>query len=472
MFSRLKDLIREVINKLFNKNTIQDKLKVDIALTDEFERAIDLWAKMFEDESPWLNDDTKSMGISSSIASEMARLVTLEMETEINNNDFLNAEYQIVIDSLSNYVEFACAKGGIAFKPYVSNGHIEVDMVQADSFFPTNYNSRGEVTGAIFIEVKQQGETRYTRLEYHNLTTEGYYISNTAFEKENSMEVKDHTDLGKQIPLTDVDEWAELEEEVLIKNIDKPLFSYFKMPFANTIDSGSPLGVSIYSRVVDLIKEADKQYSRILWEYEGSELAINASVDCFKMDEEGNAVLPEGHERLYRDMNYGVGEFNKAIEVFSPSIRDTSLFNGLNNLLRRIEFNTGLAYGTLSDVQETDKTAEEIKSSKQRSYASVKKIQNQLKNSLEQLAYAMSVWARIYGLSNKLVNPDKDMDFNFDDSLVMDKDKELASMQADVAGGILRPEIYIMKKYGVSEEEALKMMPQNDNSNEPEDDEE
>ena len=33
-------------------------------------------------------------------------------------------------------------------------------------------------------------------------------------------------------------------------------------------------------------------------------------------------------------------------------------------------------------------------------------------------------------------------------------------MQQDVTAGIIRKELYIAKKYGVSEEEALKMMPQ------------
>lgn len=32
-------------------------------------------------------------------------------------------------------------------------------------------------------------------------------------------------------------------------------------------------------------------------------------------------------------------------------------------------------------------------------------------------------------------------------------------MQQDAAGGFIRKELYVAKKYGVSEEEALKMMP-------------
>ena len=54
-------------------------------------------------------------------------------------------------------------------------------------------------------------------------------------------------------------------------------------------------------------------------------------------------------------------------KVFAPPIRDKSLINGFNAILRRVEFNSGLAYGTLSDLNTVDKTAEEIKTSKQRS---------------------------------------------------------------------------------------------------------
>ena len=49
--------------------------------------------------------------------------------------------------------------------------------------------------------------------------------------------------------------------------------------------------------------------------------------------------------------------------------------------------------------------------------------------------------------------------FNWDDSIVIDKQAELLAMQQDGASGILRPEIYLAKKYGVTEKEALKMMP-------------
>lgn len=456
MFSRLKELIRKAVNKLFNKSTIQKELKVDVAVSDRMANNIDLWGRLYSNLPPWVSDTVKTLGLPAAIAGEFARLVTLELETEVTNNDYLNEQYQEIIKQLRRYCEYGCAKGGLVFKPYPSGNNIEVDLVQADNFFPTSYNSRGEITGAVFVETKVVGDKKYTRLEYHNLNGTDYYISNTAFESKNNNIAGMEDNLGKQVPLASVEEWAGLEEETTIKNIEKPLFSYFRIPLANRIDTNSPLGVSVFSDAIELIKEADKQYSRILWEFEGSELAVNASIDCFKIDINGEPILPEGKERLFNSLDFGVGEFNKAIEVFSPAIRDSSLFNGLNQILRRIEFQCGLAYGTLSDINETDKTATEIKMSKQRSYSTVKDIQNSLEEALDHLVYIMAVWAKLYGLNN---NMNYDITFNWDDSLVLDKDTELESMRQDVASGIIRAELYIMKKYGVSEEEAKNMMP-------------
>lgn len=450
MLKKIKELIGKVVSKLLYRNDIQKELNINIGISDDMERAIELWSLLYEDEAPWKKGEVKTLNLPSAIASEIARLVTVEFESEVIGNDYLNEQYQVAIKDIRRYVEYACAKGGLIFKPYVNGDCIEVDFVQADKFLPTGYNSRGEITGVVFIEFNKKGKKIYTRLEHHNLTDKGYFIHNLVYEKDSN---SDEQSLGRRISITEVDDWADLEESLLIKNIDKPLFSYFKIPAANTIDTTSPLGVSIYSRAIDLIKEADKQYSRILWEFEGSELAVDVDSSVFKMNPKGELVIPKGKERLYRTLE--LGEDSKW-NTFSPEIRDTSLFNGLNQLLRKIEFNCGLAYGTLSDLQETDKTATEIKASKQRSYSTVKDIQNNLEGALIDLVHAMDIVSKIYKLSK---NASYDMSFSFDDSLILDKDSELAGMLGDVSAGILRPEIYLARKYGVSEGEALKMMP-------------
>lgn len=454
MIKEFIERIRQVIRKMLGKEKIKDAIGVDVAISDEMANAIELWSRMYKNKPPWKKKDMKLCGLPAAIAGEFARLVTLELKTEVTGNDFINDEYQTVINDIRKYCEYGCAKGGLAMKPYVSDGHIEVDMVQADRFFPTKFNSRGEVTDAVFIESLTIGRQVYTRLEYHRHENATYHISNKAFVKQDLENVEV---LGKEVPLNSIPEWGDLEEEVTIQNIKMPLFSYFKIPSANNIDDTSPLGVSVYARAVDDIKNADEQWTRFLWEFEGSELAIDADITLFKKNENGDFKLPSGKERLFRALD--LDEDNEKYKVFSPAIRDESLINGLNSILRRIEFEVGLAYGTLSDPNTVDKTAEEIKTSKQRSYSTVSDIQKSLQEALEQLVYAMDVMAQ---LSNLPGGKKYEMSFDWDDSIVIDKEQELLSMQQDATAGFIRKELYVAAKYGVSEEEALKMMPAQD----------
>lgn len=460
MFRKLFNAIRQVVRKIFSKKNIEEAMKIDLPVSDEMTEAIELWSQMYKDKAPWLDDNTKSLNLASAIAGELARLATIEMKSEITAKEnssseraeYLNEQYQKVINDIRTTTEYAAALGGLIFKPYIDGENIAVDYVLADEFIPVKYDSAGNITAVIFIERIRKGRKIYTRLEYHDLLKEGYYISNTAYVNENGDEA-----LGYQVPLTEVDEWADLEPEILLTNVEKPLFGYLKMPMANTTDPRSPLGVSVYARAVDLIKEADKQYSRILWEYEGSELAIDASIDCFKLDQNGNPVLPIGKERLFRTLDYDIdGEKAEPFKIFSPAIRDESLFNGLNKLLQRIEFACGLAYGTLSDVQLVEKTAEEIKVSKQRSYSTVVDIQKAIKIALTDLVYAMDVYVTLGELAPA---GEYDISFEFDDSLVVDSKTEQAIMLQEVSAGLIKPEIYLMRRYGVSEEQARKMMP-------------
>jgi A118 family predicted phage portal protein len=232
------------------------------------------------------------------------------------------------------------------------------------------------------------------------------------------------------------------------------------MPQANTIDQDSPLGVSVFARVAEqngLLHQADKQYSRILWEFEGSELAVHADVDMFKKDNQGNPLMPEGKERLYRKLDIDATSTNtKQIDTFSPEIRDSALFNGLNKLLRQIEWQVGFAYGVLSDIQDTDKTATEVKASKMRSYQTVKDIQNNLQVALENLVYSLWYVGTIGELPIKPVNLETEISFNFDDSIITDKTEDLNRLFLATTSGILKPEFYLAELYGISKEEVLK----------------
>lgn len=439
---------------MLNKSDLKRALSKDVAVSSKMEAAISLWSAMYEDTPPWLGKEESSLNLPSAIASEHARLTTIEFESEITGStraDYLNEQYKKVKQALRTNVEFACAKGGLVFKPYINGDKISVDFVHADRFFPTAFDSAGNITGSIFIEQKTVGRTIYTRLEYHSLENDSYTITNKAFSSQSE------AILGNETSLQLIDGWADIAPQATFTGVERTLFAYLKMPFANSIDSASPLGVSSYAKAVNLIKEADRQYNRILWEYEGSELAVDADITAVKQ-REGSAYkfeLPKRKERLFRGLDTNKGDFYK---IFSPTIRDSSLFNGLNRLLQRIEFNCGLAYGTLSDPQTVDKTAEEIKASKQRSYATVCDIQDALKTALENLVYAMDAWATIGKLAPAGAY---EISFNFDDSIVSDRTSEFAEKMQLVTTGIMAKWQMYAWYFGVDEETAKKMVDAN-----------
>lgn len=461
MLQRFLTWIRGVFSKMLHINGAKRALKVDVAISSEMQTAIDQWAAMFMDKVPWLDDTTQSLGLASAVAGEIARLTTVELESTITGSpraDYLQGEYERVLADLRSRVETAAAGGGLVFKPYVDGEHIAVDCVPAWRFFPTAFNSQREVTGAVFVEQVTKGKTYYTRMEHHQLTDEGYTIRNLTFSS------LTRGTLGNPCSLGAVDEWADLEPELTIRYKDGTapegvLFSYFRMPFSNTVDPESPLGVSVYSRAVGLIKEADRQYSRILWEYEGSELAVDASQGALQVKgPDGKApVLPPRSKRLFRELAIDQGQGGDLYKVFNPEIRDTSLFNGLDKILKRIEFNCNLAYGTLSDPQNVDKTAEEIRSSKQRSYSAVCDVQQALQGALEHLVWAMDFYATLYKLAPR---GEYEVNFTWGDGVLQDTDKEYMRRKEMADNGYLRPEKFVAWYFGISEEEAKDYLPE------------
>jgi len=422
-----------------------------IASTDMMD-AITNWLAMFSNEAKWLKNNPITLGLPAIIASDIARSVTLEMEVNVSGSemaDFISDQLQSVRKNIRVNTEYACAGGGIVFKPYVSDGRIITEVVQADYFCPLAYNNSGKITAAYFLYRSWKGRKVYSRLERHELNGTDYTITNKAYVS--SVEEA----IGTPCQLSEVDDWADIEPEVTINDIESPLFAYFKIPIGNTVDKNSPLGVSVYARAVNLIKDADEQYSRLLWEYEGGELAIDAAEDAFRRVN-GMPVLPKGKERLYRTNNLdsATASTDSLMKEWAPSLRDANYMSGLNRILLQIEDACCLSRGTLSDVDTVARSATEIKIVKQRSYSTVTDIQKSLEYALDDLVYAMYALATLYNLAP---NGKYNTTYVWDDSIVIDAEVERMRDQNEVAQKLMPKYQYRMKWYGEDEITARKI---------------
>jgi A118 family predicted phage portal protein len=444
VFKRFLIFLQGVIEKMIGNQDIKNAVGLNVAISDDMADALELWSDMYINEPPWKTTDDivkiRTMGIPSLIASEVARMVTIENKIDISGSvraDFIKSQISPLLAELRKSTEYACALGGIVFKPYVNKDNIEIDIVQADCFFPISFNARGEITQAAFVETKTLGKTIFKRIELHRFDNV-YTITNKAFRS------MDADSLGREIPLENVEDWADIEPVITFAGVDKPFFSYFAMPLANTIDTHSPIGVSIYSRAAELIEQADKQYSRLLWEMEATEAAVDADISATEYN-----AMPELQKRLFRNIKTGD---TKLYEPYLPNIRDVSQINALNELLMRIEDTCGIARGTISNVENVAKTATEIKILKQRTYATVVDTQKALQTAIENTVYAIDALATYY----KLAPAGKyEISCEWDDSTIVDIEQEFARRLQLVSSGLLKGENFISWYFGCDEKTAL-----------------
>lgn len=423
-------------------------------------KAMEKWLSMYYDEPEWLKKTNyRSLNLPSSIAAEFSRLVMVEFDVEISGSpraEFINKQFKRMTANLRTNLEKGCAVGGLVFKPYVSGGEVFTDCVVQDEFMPTEFFD-DQCVGGVFINRITQNGRYYWQLEKQRYdvrtkthsSQSRFFVSSTPDQLDREIE-------AAAFPLP-------VQAEFTIFNCEMPLFAFWRVPLANTVDRNSPLGISVYARAVRNIKEADKQWDRFLWEFEGGELAIDASEFALRQapvqNDDGSTVkmeMPKTKKRLFRRLNARLNDNAPFYQIFAPQLRDSSYANGLNRILRAIEWIVGLAYGTLSDPQNVDKTAEEIKASKQRSYTYVCDMQSSLQTVLEQYIYAIDKYTTVCNLAP---SGSYDIKWNWGDGVLEDADKETQVKLQEVNNDIITKESYLMWRYSVSEEDAKKMIP-------------
>lgn len=444
--------IREVFRKMIPYRSIEQAERIDTPLTTDMVNALNLWYELYQNRAPWINAEKgiKSMNLPAYISSEIARQVVLEMKWNITGKDssgstqekdgnditnpraeYLKAEFEKLVHVLRLKLEQGCASGGMIIKPYpnTNDGHIYFDWAMDWSFYPVAFDDDGNLSDVIIPDIFRDGKTIYTRLERHTISKNDVLITQKAFKSTTE------DSLGSEIELQNVERWSSLQKEAEFKNADGPLFGWFKVASANNIDVDSPMGSSVFSKAINVIEEADKQYSRLLWEYEGSELAIDVDPTALrpKRSTEGGYEMPALKQRLFRAVDIDKGD-RELYEVFAPNIRDASLLNGLNQLKITIEDLTGLSRGTLSDANVEARTATEMKIIKQRSYATIADNQTALERCLKDVIRAMDKYASAYHLAPE---GEYDVSFEWDDSILTDTDMEMQERLMMLNAGII-----------------------------------
>lgn len=438
MFDGFRRFWRGVM-RMFGYTTLKNIVGKDITLSDRMIDAINDWKNMMNGQADWITDYVKSLKIEEGICREFADAVLIEMESKVST-ERLDGVYQKTIADLNENLQEGLGLGSLVIKPI---GPDKAEFITADKFIPITFGDDGKPVDIGFLTVKRVGENDYfTRFERHYLQNGSLTIENKCYHSQ------DPSDIGQWCSLEEIPEWADINPgPVTYPGMQQMDFGYYRNPIKNRID-GSVCGVSIFESARELIRKADIQGARLDWEYESGERAIHVDARALKQDKRtGRFGMAKLNRRLYRGLNIEDGKDKELLKEYSPTMRDDAYNRGLEKYLREIEFNVGLAYGDLSDVQQVEKTAAEVKTSKARKFNRVGAIQNKLKDCLEDFVAGLAFY-------NGLYNSGYEFSCNFNDSILTDEETERQQDRQDVSMGAMTLIEYRAKWYGETEEEA------------------
>ena len=423
----------------FPVKDIQSALDVKPAVSAELMRLTELWYRCYIGQADWCGEDFQtgsivtSLYLEQSVCRELANIVTNEMSVTVSDSHLM-LSMQDVLAELPSELQKGLATGAMVIKPCGADGGVQ--FIPQSEFIPIEYDSRRRLRKVIFPEVRKIGEYWYTRLEYHAIEGGTLTITNTAY-RSGQRDI-----LGVPIALADVPQWADIAPKVSYPT-DHPVFGYYRNPLPNTIDA-SPAGISVFDTALSTICSADRQFSRLDYEFDSARRRIIA-------DEQGVQRV-SGRTAIGGDVFTPV-DIENLFEDFTPDIRQADFIAGLNEYKREIEFQCGLSYGDISDPQSIDKTATEVRAARQRKYNTVTAIQRSLKKCIEELVWALAFW-------NASATSGYTVTVAFKDSILTDEQTERTQDMQDLSLGIMRPEEYRAKWYGEDIDTARNNLPQ------------
>ena len=366
---------------------------------------IDKWYKLYNNEAPWVdNEVVYSLNLAKSIVKEITKTATQEFDftVETKNRYIINA-FNYLIKNKRQILTHLQVAGKVVLKPYINDKDILLSTVTALDF-KEKYDNFGRLYKVFFKTDLTESNKKYRLIEEHtqDYTTNTYKIDYKLLQD------------NKEVPLNKLSHFETLDDFVVITDIPKHLCSIL------AIDT------SIFADGDDLIKQADKQYSRLLWEFEGGELAVQAKKDLFRRTGSSNKSqleLPKGKERRYVLLDTDDPDFN--IDIFAPQLRDDSYLKGLNSIKREIEFACGLAYGTISEPSQVEKTATEIAASRQRYYVTISDIRSAFIEGIEDILESVALLSVALAPSPALVDTNYKVIYDIGDSILTTSKEKL-----------------------------------------------
>lgn len=311
-----------------------------------------------------------SLGAARAVCGELTRLCFTEGTTMCySDSDTENFVNRVLAESRFDerfpaFLEKVFALGGGVIKVYYDNGTaqgtpgVRVDLITADCFLPTSWNSRN-ITGGAFASRIVSGGRSYILAESQELNGDRLSIENRMFREDGGS-----ADLNAVLP--------GLRGKSSIMGLTSPLFVYLSAGSRRVVSGGECplLGSSVFDGAEDTLKSIDIVFDSLSREFVLGKKRIIVPAYAVRGEWDGS-----GNKKHYFDVNDEVFQAMSTSDAEELKITDntgelrvTEHIQALGELLDLLCMQAGLSEGALSFKDGTIKTAAEVVSRNSRTY--------------------------------------------------------------------------------------------------------
>lgn len=422
---------------------------------DDNANAVDMWKEWYVGKSAKFHNYTlyngkkqiamqrMSLGMAKRVCEDWANLLINEKTDVVLDSDIAQTSMNEILKECRFWqkanvgIEMSFALGNGAFVVSVDNltvneegdivgdtGKVNVSFINATKIVPITFED-GQITECAFVN---EGN-RKTQISIHLRDEEGIY-------KIHNIEADGK---GDSLSFTD-DDYYVFDTKSTI-----PWFAMIKPNIANNRDIDSPMGISVFANQIDTLKEIDLVFDSFANEFllGKKRIFINASqmtmdtktgeiVDVFDSNDVAFYVLPESDDG------------STMIQNDTQTLRVADHQTAIQQLLNLLSY--GCGFGTQHyrfDVSGIT-TATQIISENSEMFRTLKKheilIQDALLAVFRAIIYASNTFTPVKITSSNI-------EIKFDDSIIEDKQGEMANDRLDVSMGVMSKAEFRSKWY-------------------------
>lgn len=454
---------------------------------------IKVWNDYWTNELEWhtYHDQTGkerkmyTLGMAKRIAEDWASIEYSERDSIKSSNEinqkYLDEELPKLnfFDDLPEDIEKASALGtcGAIFRVknakvvnniVIADENTKLDLIRvtADQIIPLRVE-HGKIIDVAFASEDKIGDKKVYYIEIHQLKydenagKEIYWIKNKYIDSQTGQEIK-RNDIAEEYTL----------------NTDLPIFSILRTPLVNPTKYGNGLGLSMYANALDQLNACDITYHNFVMDFYlgGKKVFYNKKITNTKtiMVKQSDGTEKPVEIQIYPDdiarqqwATYGDEMQNinddPAVKEYNPDLRVEEDKAGVQFALDLTSFKCSLGTKRYQFNGSTVVTATQYNGDNQDLVRNANKYRRRLDSYIQNICRGLLLFGRI--LFGQNVTEEDEIKLEDVDGFLVDTESKYNEMRQEVSMGYRSKKSYLMKRYKLTEEEALAMLKEVEDEN-------